>query len=158
MLLWLQWQAVLTKDPPQELSEHYSADHVKQTRAYSIDKKNFGLVKGVADFIESLTVLSFMLLPAAWRWSEQVVHAVKPSWSGNEYVVSVAFALLTIVFETVKSMPWSLYNAFVIEERHGFNKQTLAIFFTDVLKSVRHVAMLPSLQSECCRGSTSFDM
>jgi STE24 endopeptidase len=33
-------------------------------------------------------------------------------------------------------LPFSLYYTFVIEERHGFNKQTLALFFTDLLKTI----------------------
>jgi len=32
--------------------------------------------------------------------------------------------------------PFSLYSTFVIEERHGFNKQTLGLFFTDKLKGI----------------------
>ena len=32
--------------------------------------------------------------------------------------------------------PWSLYRTFVIEQRHGFNKQTLGLFFSDMIKSV----------------------
>ena len=43
-----------------------------------------------------------------------------------------------MLFETVKNVRWSLYSTFVIEERHGFNKQTLRIFFVDILKQVRH--------------------
>jgi len=33
-------------------------------------------------------------------------------------------------------LPWELYHTFVLEERHGFNKQTLALFFTDKIKSL----------------------
>ncbi len=36
----------------------------------------------------------------------------------------------------VMGVPWSLYSTFVIEERHGFNKQTLGLFFSDMIKSV----------------------
>ena len=32
------------------------------------------------------------------------------------------------------SLPLTLYNTFVIEERHGFNKMTLRLFFVDTLK------------------------
>ena len=37
----------------------------------------------------------------------------------------------------VTGLPWSLYSTFVIEERHGFNKQTLGLFISDMIKSVR---------------------
>lgn len=32
------------------------------------------------------------------------------------------------------ALPFSLYSTFVIEERHGFNKQTLGLFFSDMIK------------------------
>jgi STE24 endopeptidase len=130
-------QAVLTKDPPEALQDHYTKEHVIKTRAYSIDKKNFGLVKGVFDFAENVALLYFLLFPVAWRLARSSVQAIRPAWADNEYAVSVAFALLTAVFETVKGIPWSLYFTFVIEARHGFNKQTLAIFSSDIVKSVR---------------------
>jgi|LauGreDrversion2_2_1035103.scaffolds.fasta_scaffold100331_1 STE24 endopeptidase len=38
----------------------------------------------------------------------------------------------------VTGLPWSLYSTFVIEQRHGFNKQTLGLFFSDMIKSVSH--------------------
>ena len=133
-----QLQAVLTRDPPSELEDHYSADHIKTTRAYSIDKKNFALVKGAFDFAESLAVLCLFLLPWSWQLAEKAVAKARPAWAGNEYVVSIAFVLLSAGFDTVKGVPWSLYSTFVIESRHGFNKQTLGLFFSDLVKSVRH--------------------
>lgn len=33
--------------------------------------------------------------------------------------------------QTVIGLPFSLYSTFVVEERHGFNKQTLGLFFAD---------------------------
>lgn len=39
-------------------------------------------------------------------------------------------------------VPWSLYKTFVIEARHGFNKQTLSLFFSDIAKSVLLGAVL----------------
>lgn len=38
------------------------------------------------------------------------------------------------VFSTLISLPFSLYQTFVIEERHGFNKQTLKLFISDTIK------------------------
>ena len=139
-------QAVLTRDPPAELKEHYSDEHVNTTRAYSIDKKNFGLIRGAFDFFESFGVLWFMLLPLTWQWSEQAVAAIKPEWVQNEYIVSIAFALISYAFETAKSTPWSLYSTFVIEQRHGFNKQTLGLFFVDMVKQLAlTVVLLPPI-------------
>jgi hypothetical protein len=36
---------------------------------------------------------------------------------------SLVFMICAVLFSTVTDMPWSLYSTFVIEEKHGFNKQ-----------------------------------
>lgn len=38
--------------------------------------------------------------------------------------------------------PGSLYSTFVIEQRHGFNKQTPGLFASDLLKSLLLLALL----------------
>jgi STE24 endopeptidase len=131
-----QRSAVLTKAPPSEITEQYSEKYVAQAYAYSIDTKNFALVKGACDFAESVAVLHFMLLPMAWSWSQRAIDAINLGWVDNEYIVSVAFVSLTLAFETTKKIPWSLYGVFVIDERHGINKQTLSVFFMDIFMSL----------------------
>lgn len=131
-----QRKVVQTGSPPDELKEHYATDHLEKTRAYSIDKKNYGLVKGLYSFAETAAILYFQLLPVIWDWSTQLVAAVKPAWAKSEIIVTVAFVLLTSVVSTIKDLPWGLYFTFVIEQRHGFNKQTVGLFFSDMLKSL----------------------
>lgn len=36
---------------------------------------------------------------------------------------SITFILIFMLYSTITSLPWSLYETFVLEERHGFNKQ-----------------------------------
>ena len=46
------------------------------------------------------------------------------------------FNLLDGAKDMVLGLPFSLYGTFVVEQKHGFNKQTLGLFFLDILKSV----------------------
>ena len=39
-----------------------------------------------------------------------------------------------MIFSQVTNLPWSLYYTFVIEQRHGFNKQTIGFYFKDMIK------------------------
>ena len=119
--------------------DHYTPEHVEKTRKYSLDKKNFGIVKQGVAFVEGLLTLWYQILPVMWVWSKSLVAKANPEWAQSEIVVSVAFVLLTSVISAFKDLPWGLYHTFVIEERHGFNKQTLALYFTDMIKSVRHL-------------------
>lgn len=41
----------------------------------------------------------------------------------NELISSAAFLLLMNIFNTLTSLPFSIYYHFVLEEKHGFNKQ-----------------------------------
>lgn len=44
---------------------------------------------------------------------------------GSEYEItqSLVFLMLATLFSALTGLPWSLYNTFVIEEKHGFNQQ-----------------------------------
>ncbi len=48
----------------------------------------------------------------------------------------MVFNLLDGAKDIVLGLPFSLYGTFVVEQKHGFNKQTLGLFFLDILKSV----------------------
>ena len=49
---------------------------------------------------------------------------------------TIVLVLLSSAFSVVTEAPWSLFSTFVIEERHGFNKQTLGLWVADQLKAV----------------------
>ncbi|XP_021119067.1 CAAX prenyl protease 1 homolog isoform X4 [Heterocephalus glaber] len=58
---------------------------------------------------------------------------------------SLVFLLLATLFSALTGLPWSLYNTFVIEEKHGFNHQTLDFFMKDAIKKflVTQCILLP---------------
>ncbi|XP_077929454.1 CAAX prenyl protease 1 homolog isoform X4 [Halichoerus grypus] len=58
---------------------------------------------------------------------------------------SLVFLLLATLFSALTGLPWSLYNTFVIEEKHGFNQQTLGFFMKDAVKKfiVTQCILLP---------------
>ena len=41
----------------------------------------------------------------------------------SEIPQSLMFLLITNIFNTIINLPISIYNTFVLEEKHGFNKQ-----------------------------------
>ena len=49
---------------------------------------------------------------------------------------SLVFMAIPYYLELPLTLPFSLYSQFVIEEEFGFNKQTLSLYFTDLLKQV----------------------
>lgn len=58
------------------------------------------------------------------------------AWLTSEVAHTVAFVMALFVGSTLLELPWGVAEIFVVEERHGFNKQTLALFMSDVVKQV----------------------
>jgi STE24 endopeptidase len=69
----------------------------------------------------------------AWAHPGGVPHGTGQRF---ESLQTVVFVLLLMGISMISSLPWSLYSTFVIEERHGFNKQTIGLFFSDTVKSI----------------------
>jgi STE24 endopeptidase len=68
-------------------------------------------------------------LAAIDRWWQQAAH-LGPLWHGTAVVLS------TFLIVAVIGLPLSLWRTFGIEARFGFNRQTVGLFATDLLKSL----------------------
>ena len=136
-------------------AEQFDAKFSK-AQSYGLDKLNFSLIHSSYEILFDTLLLSVMgYLPYMWSVSERVytvASAHVPSRylpavrSGpEEILVSVVFFTLTaLVTEVFLSTPWALYQQFVVEEKHGFNKMTAKLFVTDKVKSVLLTVLLGS--------------
>merc|ERR1719471_2129243 len=63
----------------------------------------------------------------------------------DETYRSMVFVFYYNIFSLVIGIPFSVYSTFVLEERHGFNKQTVPFYVKDQIKKfvVGQVIMLP---------------
>lgn len=73
-------------------------------------------------------------LPYFWYKSEQLAETYF-GFRQNEIVTSSLFIVLFSIFSTLIGLPISFYHNFVLEEKHGFNKQTYGFFIKDQIKS-----------------------
>lgn len=69
-----------------------------------------------------------------WSFSENLAVSVGVS-RDNEIAVSCFFIIVLNLLSLVIDMPFSIYHTFVLEERHGFNKQTVGFFIKDNIKN-----------------------
>ncbi|KAJ3112335.1 CAAX prenyl protease 1 [Phlyctochytrium bullatum] len=141
--LWEQYlnyrQLRILRDPktsvPALLKEHYPIEEHKKSKAYSKDKAQFGFVQALVGIVQTFLILSYDVLPFFWNYSKDVLV-----WLGmhgdREILQSIVFVTIYMTVSTLLGIPLSLYSTFVIEERHGFNKQTLSLFFTDMVKEL----------------------
>ena len=44
------------------------------------------------------------------------------------------FTAALVLLSSIPTLPFSVYQTFVLEEKHGFNKTTPKLFVTDLLK------------------------
>ncbi|KAF8778713.1 CAAX prenyl protease 1 homolog [Argiope bruennichi] len=131
---------------PPELAGVMDQVTFNKSRLYNLDKSKFSLISSLYEQLFQTAVLVFGGIPFLWRLSGQCT-----SYFGygreHEVTQTVTFALIGAIITTITDLPWNLYATFVIEERHGFNKQTLGFFFKDRIKKfiVMQAIALPLL-------------
>nr|XP_058962488.1 CAAX prenyl protease 1 homolog [Pocillopora verrucosa] len=135
-----------TKDVPDELKDTLDHESFEKARVYQLDRSSFGFVSGAYSQVETTLILLLGGIPFLWRISGLLISKFGYS-TDYEITQSLAFLLIGMLFSTITDLPWSLYSTFVIEEKHGFNKQTLGFFFKDTVKklAVMLVISLPLL-------------
>jgi len=122
-----------TTSVPTELKDTIDNDTFQKSRAYSIDKSIFGFWSGLYSQVEGTLILTLGGIPYLWGLSGDLLEDLgyTPEY---EILHSLTFTLLATVWSTVTGLPWSIYSTFVVEEKHGFNKQTWQFYAKDKIK------------------------
>eukprot|EP01067_Filipodium_phascolosomae_P000468 Filipodium_phascolosomae@DN1369_c0_g1_i1.p1 len=129
-LSYRQYQKNKSKKIPPQIQGLVSEEHFQKTQVYQQDKRRFGFVEDVVSLVEGLAMTGLFVAPALWRASGALLGS-----HCNEYTQSLLFSFLQTIFGKATSWPFRLYYDFVIEDRHGFNKKTVKLFWLDELKS-----------------------
>ncbi|AWP16412.1 putative CAAX prenyl protease 1 -like isoform 3 [Scophthalmus maximus] len=133
-----------TTHVPQELGKIMDSATFEKSRLYQLDKSNFSFWSGLYSETEGTLILLLGGIPLLWGVAGSLTNRLG---FGSEYEItqSLVFLTLATLFSAVTGLPWSLYNTFVIEEKHGFNQQTFGFFLRDALKKffVTQCILLP---------------
>ncbi|KAK4487812.1 hypothetical protein RD792_005492, partial [Penstemon davidsonii] len=120
---------------PKPLVGVISQEKFEKSRSYSLDKSYFHFVHEFVSKLMDFAILYFGILPWFWKRSEEfLVYAGLNAES--EIWLTLAFLAGLSFWSQIIDLPFSLYSTFVIEERHGFNKQTIWLFFWDMIKGI----------------------
>jgi STE24 endopeptidase len=106
--------------------------------AYSGDRYRFSLVYGWTEVVVGLVFLAAGGLGLV----ERAARAVTGKLGLGTIATGLAFFAILGVLTAVFELPFDLYGTFRIEEKHGFNRQTLRGFFLDRLKGAAIAAVL----------------
>jgi STE24 endopeptidase len=102
---------------------------------YTVAKAKLGIVDTVLD----AAILLVLTLGGVLQWLSdawQSVFPVESLWHGTALILTV------FVLKGILGLPLSAYRIFVIEERFGFNRMTLKLFVTDLVKQLAVGAVL----------------
>lgn len=111
-------------------------DEFDKARAYGLDKSAFTLWTGAYRHLVAVALLLLGYLPFLWGVSGRVLETLGLDASTHEVTRSVVFYMLDVLRDVMSQLPCDLYATFVLEQRHGINKQSLGLFVTDRIKLV----------------------
>ncbi|XP_068633911.1 CAAX prenyl protease 1 homolog [Battus philenor] len=131
-----------------ELKAMLTEESFKKARLYGIDRTKFKIVKEFYSVVITSVILFNGWIYVAWHKSEGIAQTFNIS-PDREIFVSCIFMTLVMFFNFVVNLPCVIYSTFILEENHGFNKQTIGFFIKDQLKSqvLSLVITIPSVSA-----------
>lgn len=116
-----------------------TASDMDKSLAYSRDKQRFSTVSGWLNEALTLVFVSIGGLGYIELFAKQQSFG-----AASEIVSGLLFFAVLALISMLVSLPFKYYHTFVIEERHGFNRETLRSFVVDLVKGVVIAAILGS--------------
>lgn len=119
---------------PTELTEAITEETFEKARVYGLDREQFSIFKSIiTDVIIVSLEFYFGFLSLVWHKSERLTESLNLDRT-SEIQVSCVFMVVLNSINLFKDLPFKIYSIFVVEERHGFNKQTAWFFVKDQIK------------------------
>ncbi|HUL38461.1 MAG TPA: M48 family peptidase, partial [Thermodesulfobacteriota bacterium] len=122
---------------PEMFRDAIDPEKLKKISAYTADSENFHLIGTLVNQGIFLIILLSGFLP----WLAQTISMYQ---YGRISSGLIFFAVLSIIANLLR-IPFSLYETFVIEERHGFNVMSLKTWISDLFKGIVITAILGGL-------------
>ncbi|VFQ82062.1 unnamed protein product [Cuscuta campestris] len=120
---------------PKPLVGVISQEKFEKAQAYSLDKSYFHFFHEYISILMDSIILLCGILPWFWKKSGDALVFFGLN-TENEILHTLAFLAGVMVWSQITDLPFTLYSTFVIEARHGFNKQTIGLFIKDMIKSI----------------------
>ena len=119
---------------PQPLRGLMDEAKLDQARAYLRVNARFGILQSTV----SLVVLLVFWSLGGFAWLDELAHTFTPS----RLVAGLIFLSALLLGQSLVSLPFAIYDTFVIEEKFGFNRSTPATFIKDRLKGIALAAVI----------------
>lgn len=134
-LNYRQYQVLKRKTVPPQLKNEIDQATYDKSQAYGRAKFKFMTVSGIWGMCKNLAVVGWDVYPKLWALTGLWLTRYAPEGYRGEITHSLVFGFTYSLAETVLNLPFSYYYNFILEESFGFNKQTVSLWVTDLLKS-----------------------
>ncbi len=122
---------------PDRLKDVFPEEKFKKQKAYRKVNYRFGIISSLFSLLVLLALLWFNGFAFIHEW----LKGYTESWLWLPLLFFGIIGLGT----TIISLPFSVYETFVIEQKFEFNKSTPALFISDILKSLLLGAVIGGL-------------
>ncbi|CDK25391.1 unnamed protein product [Kuraishia capsulata CBS 1993] len=121
---------------PKQLESKIDEKTAIKSQDYSLTKLRFSQITKLVSLAENLAFIRFDVLPKLWASSASFLAKLTflpPILTG---VIPQSLVFLTQMgfISTILGLPIAYYSNFVIEEKYGFNKLTIKLWITDMIK------------------------
>ncbi|CAL1208694.1 unnamed protein product [Candida parapsilosis] len=128
-----QYEVLKNKSPPASIKAEVDQATFDKSQKYSRSKAKFSIFSSTFGLLQNLAILRFDFLPRLWNKSGSIMNAIGfllPKFMGGSITQSIIFVFSFSVISTIVGLPLSYYSNFVLEEKYGFNKQTIGCGFS----------------------------
>ncbi|OCF76532.1 STE24 endopeptidase [Kwoniella mangroviensis CBS 8886] len=127
--------------PPPALKQHVSKETFTKAQSYSKDKTRFALLKLIFDQFLGWGLIKLGAYAGLWNFTGGLLSKI--GISPNRVTThSLAWMTVLTLISSFPGLPWSYYQTFVLEQKHGFNKSTVKLWIADTIKTYALAAVI----------------
>ncbi|KAL8731354.1 MAG: hypothetical protein Q9166_003446 [cf. Caloplaca sp. 2 TL-2023] len=129
-----QYKILQQTKPPKTLQGEIKQETFDKSQAYGRAKARFGFVSGLYSQAQNFGTIYYDVLPMLWDLTGVWLYRYFPRGYTGETMHTIVFFFTYNLITTAINLPISYYSTFVLEEKFGFNKSTVKLWVTDLLK------------------------
>ncbi|EOD47581.1 putative prenyl protease protein [Neofusicoccum parvum UCRNP2] len=133
-LLYRQFGVYQRTIRPKAIENEVNQETFDKSQAYGRAKAKYSFVSSFFGQLKSLATIQYNWYPKIWAITGIWLARFAPSFISGEIGHSLLFLFAFSLVDTVFSLPFTYYQNFVLEEKFGFNKLTVKLWISDMLK------------------------
>ncbi|KTB17557.1 CAAX prenyl protease 1 [Nakaseomyces glabratus] len=136
-LTYRQYKVLQKNQLPPVLVNEIDKETFEKSQEYSKAKAKFSVFTDLFSLVQNLAFIKYDFLPRLWHIGVKVSARILPAKYAAVSTIAQSLWFLAVLsnLSTIIGLPISYYKHFVLEEKFGFNKLTVKLWITDMIKS-----------------------